>query len=228
MDATRLLDLGTVYETRGMPSQALTLYRGADYLWQYPENSGMLHMHALCRRLRLDLSRLDEIGRNICSDIVADNHWIVDGQFANSELVAWAKLGEYQTGFVSYRSDQTTGQPPPSLEIRRNNLPLGKENGIYQFVPMQPGERVRFSAWFRIEKQGEFATRLLYVGWQDLQGRAAGNDGARIAQTTDWIFLEREFELISKTPQRVQFAPALFTGSATLWIDDVRLELLPK
>lgn len=228
VDAARLISLGPVYEARDRPSQALTLYRGADAILQQPDNTGIVRAGALCRRTRFDLSQLDAIGQSVCGDLFATNTWmILNRQFVNPDIEGWTTYGLIDPLTVSYHLDAADGHPPPSLTIRRTNLPLGKENGIYQRVPMQPGERVRFSAWFRAEGDQAFDSRLLYIQWIH-EGRSAGNHGAKLSEPTDWVYFEREFELRSEAPQVVSFFPALLTGSATLWVDDVQLELLPE
>jgi len=227
VDPALLLHTGRIHLNRAQPDVALNLYRGADHQLQRPGTTEA-QKGMLCRGIRRELMGLGADDESFCRTYFASGNWVADGQFEDTSLASWLEYADTKQVPYLLASSSDSGRPAPSLEVRVTSpvVKQDQEAGVYQLLPMRPGERVRFSGWFRIAHQEDFAARLLYVEWLGPNGRAAGNQGATFTTPTDWVYLEREFELTSEGPQIVRFFPALVSGTASIWVDDIQVELL--
>ncbi|MCB0070876.1 MAG: hypothetical protein KDE20_05430 [Caldilineaceae bacterium] len=215
----RLIDLGRAYQAAARMDDALLFFRGAT--GDTIEHPAGFRLIGVCQRLHAAMSQDDRANRGFCDTIFEQNggNLLANPDFAGGTVDGW--LDHTRAASV----DSAMGVPPPSVTI--SGLPEENGQGIYQWVTFRPETRVHFSALVYIDGKVPEDLRLLYVGRQTLDGKAAGNGQTLEASVRpgEWLYVERSLTLPEAQDSLFRFVPVLLNGEGTVRLDDVRLEV---
>ena len=215
----RLIDLGQAYQAAARLDDALLFYRGAtgDTL----DHPAGFRLIGVCQRLHAPETRNERPNHDFCETVFSRNggNLLANPDFADGTVHGW--LDHTRAASV----DSAMGVPPPSVMI--NGVPELNGQGIYQWVTFRPGTRVHFSAMVYIDGEVPAGLRLLYVGRQTLDGRAAGNgqSAENSVGQGQWVYVERSLTLPEAQDNLFRFVPVLLNGAGSVRLDDVRLEV---
>ena len=208
-------------------NDALFYYKGAASLEPGQPNEGRFLAASVCQLTFAQLDVLSQPNQAYCQDYFSQNgdNLIINGQFEEGDTLGWSAYYPSSPTLAIYEADETTGKDAPAAFIE--GLTEGYHGGLYQTVTLPSGTIVRYSAWIKIQSEGETSARLLYFGGQ-MDGKPMGNVFRTVPNDIEWTYLERTFQVPEIDGSILRLFPALLTGKGIVWIDDVRLEVLPE
>jgi len=208
-------------------NDALFYYRSAATVEQDGPDKGEILAAELCQRFLYQPYTLNQPNQAYCQDYFSknDGNLVVNGQFDRGHLSGWRQRYFSSRTAVLFTVDKTEGKPAPAGSVQ--GLKEGYHGGLFQEIAVPPGAIIRFSAWIKIESEGEIEVRLLHFRITS-KGRVLGKGTRRIvSQDMGWTRLETKFRAPGiNEPVQILFFPVLVLGIGTVWLDDVRVELL--
>jgi len=207
---------------------ALTYYRGADEVAGGEPNEARYLAGQTCQRSVAKIDVLSSSNQCFCRDYFAHSggNLILNGQFVTGNTWGWS--GQFffsEPASCVQQIDWSIGKPAPSLSITGSTV--DRHHGLYQELSVSHGAIIRFSAWFRIEGASELEARLLYIWWEQ-NGQPQGNQQVVATSDTEWIYLQRTWQLPGGSSSDVVVYPVLLDGKGTIWVDDVQLVIEPS
>lgn len=207
---------------------ALAYFKGAASLDEGQPNEGKFLAGRVCQRAFAQPDGLSRPNQLYCRTYFLQNgdNLIVNGQFHEGNTWGWDGQFFFSNPALSTcQVDRTAGKPAPCLSIAGSND--GRHHGLYQTLSLRPGTRIRYSAWFKTQSAGEMEARLLYIGWGQHDKRQ-GNQREIVSGDMEWTYLERTWRLPEGSKAEINLYPVLLSGKGTIWIDDVKMEVLPE
>lgn len=225
-----LIEYGLIARENGAMDVALTEFRAAAELLGVAARDPAGYLAGtICQRTLALGEALSAANRQYCANYWQANggNLIVNGAFPDATATAWQ--GEHY--FMGGRSARwaiepgdADGDPAARLQGRDDS----NHFGLFQRLSLAPGDTVRFSGRFKMTGEESLRARLLYVGWQNANGRAEGNHAEVRQAPLDWTVVEREFTVPANSEGNFDFYPVLFSGVGDVWFDDIELQIIPQ
>lgn len=221
-----LIDFGHQAQADQRWDDALLYYKSATNLELGQPNESQFLAANICQLAFAQPDVLNQRNQAYCRDHLSQygDNLIVNGQFNGGDMWGWGKRYFSSPASVVYRLDERTGQPAPAALII--GLTKDYHGGLFQRITLPSGATVRYSAWVKILTDKGTTVRLLYFGSQ-VDGKPVGSMLQNVSNDIEWTYFERVFQVPKADGMLFTFFPALLTGKGQVWIDDVRLELLP-
>jgi tetratricopeptide (TPR) repeat protein len=225
IDPVLLTSLGQHIQWQGDLDAAFIYFRSAALLAPSEATDGELLAGKLCQRMLADLTTLSLRNQTYCQDYIVgnDGNLLLNGELEQDIYWGWSGRSAFEGSQASVDRDYTVAISPPSLLL--TGLTMGPPRGLYQRISLQPGTKIRFSGYFRAENVEEKAARLLYVEWRQ-NGKTHGTHLYTVDFNLDWQYFEMTFLLPDQSEPWVQFYPVILTGQASIWSDQMRVEIL--
>lgn len=243
IDWARVMAVGEWLYNQGNYTQAMQLFAAAHEMAPEISEDAWLSIGSICQQnLFTSNASTDRLG----SVFDCDEYWnsvshnlIVNGDFAQAHLRPWFK--RYQAGIV-YRGATIANdgidaglETESAATARQEAAPrtvavITSANdehygGLYQSIHLPPGTHVRFSARIKVAAQGPMLLYPLYIRGETEEGRWRRSLGA-IRESTEWMILEHEYRIPADHHLPTTFYPVYFQSAGTVWVDDVRLNVL--
>lgn len=223
-----LKEYGLTARRGGYLDQAIIFFRGADALRSKPDSAEYYLAGSICQRTLASPARLSESNSEFCSKMLVENanNLMLNGDFAVQDVHGWE--GEH------YFADENkarmvvvdTASELEAPYVRLTGSSEGNHFGLFQKLQLPAGSKVRFSGRFKASNQENLAARLLYIEWQGADEQSQGNHGARLDEDLEWTYFERTFTVPEDLSSFIDFYPVVFSGQGSIYLDDIRLELI--
>ncbi len=179
----------------------------------YPEL--WLHVGQICQR--------DPLADNICTRFLVFNqfNWLVDPEFAFDQA-SWRFNRREGAEYTITTCPGALDKKCARVEIYEVTSPHG--TGWLQCLTLKPGQRYRFSAWIKVETEGEWIA-LYYQG-----GRDGDPHGIKLSEyhegAQDWTFFDQEFVAPEFDDHRACFHPLRLLDVGSAWFHSAALRLV--
>lgn len=162
---------------------------------------------------------------NICDIFSSVNmsNLFIDPDFLVENLTVWTPYEYNQsTRYTFAECPENKGSSCASIQLN-GNVPDG--GGIYQCLPLQPGQQYKYSAWIKVQVEPGGKWRPLYF-----QGNAQGNPVGRwyknqyITGSVDWTYYEITFNSPDFDNHMACLHPIRLQSTGQAWFYSPRLE----
>ena len=219
-----LIGPGNWFKAKHRWNEALFYYRSGFNLDRDTSSPSQFLAGEVCQLTMFQPGVLNEANQNYCEDYFShlnDGNLMLNGGFEAESFVAWER---HITADVAYKVERSEERPGPVASI------TGKTDryhgGLFQRIAIPAGRTIRYSAWIKVRRDGAVRINPLYVRGQRGDELVVGA-GKTISEDIDWMYLERIFQTSEVDGAVLNFYPVFFKGRGTIWIDDIRVTLLP-
>lgn len=226
-DGATLGDYALTARDSGNLDVALTQFRAAAVAEPASHTTQMQWAGTACQLSFASPNDLSPPNQQFCAEYwpANDNNLFVNATFEEGLATAWR--GQHH--FLGRAGARLAIEQSPvgvGYSARLEGLDERNHFGLFQRITLSAGDRVRFSGRFKMAGDEQLKARLLYVGWQDSEGAAQGNQAALVEGQSEWQYYEREFEVPDNSLGSFDFYPALFSGVGNVWFDDIQLQII--
>lgn len=215
-----IADMADWYRKNGMWNESLSLYRGL-LLAGHLEDRAETLAGTVCQRTLVQFSELGRKNETFCTNYFEnqDGNLVVNSNFEHNSIWGWSSNHAFSSSSVSYTFGESSGI---ILSGETNEY----HGGIFQKIAIPPSSTMRYGMNIKVHAQTQMKAELLYFGGSK-GGVPFGNATQILTNDLEWTYVEREIRLPDVDDSIYTFFPVLFSGQGTIWIDNVKVELLP-
>jgi hypothetical protein len=160
---------------------------------------------------------------DVCKRYLAHNDydWLVDSGFT-FDRAAWRFNRREGAEYAIMGCPGVAGKKCAMVEIDEVTSPHG--TGWVQCLTLEPGQAYRFSAWVKVETEGEWIP-IYYQGAQDGDPHGIKLGGSHTG-AQDWTYFEQEFVAPEFDEDRACFHPARLLDVGQLWFHSATLRVV--